>query len=94
MNRMDQWLTQELSESLDLLAREVPPGTLAFITAHHPHLRSRIEAAEARLAERRDELIALYGAWRGALEELQNLWGLAGWEASQPGAADALREAA
>ena len=94
MNRMDQWLTQELSESLDLLAREVPPGTLAFITAHHPDLRSRIEEAEARLAACRDELVALYGAWRSALEELRNLWSLAGWEAGQPGAADALKEAA
>ena len=94
MSTIEQWLSQDLTEALNAVARDVPPGTLAFITVHHPHLRSRIEAAEARLAERRDELIALYGAWRGALEELQNLWGLAGWEASQPGAADALKEAA
>jgi hypothetical protein len=46
------------------------------------------------LASRREELAERYGAWRGALEELQNLWSLAGWEAGQPGAADALREAA
>jgi hypothetical protein len=94
MSAIEQWLTQERTEALNAVARDIPPGTLAFITAHHPGLRLRIEEAEARLAARRDELIARYEAWTQALEELQNLWSLAGWEAGQPGAADALREAA
>lgn len=94
MSKIEQWLSQELTEALNAVARDIPPGTLAFITAHHPPLRSRVEAAEARLAERRDELVGAYNAWRGALEEVQNLWSLAGWEAGQPGAADALKEAA
>lgn len=94
MSAIEQWLTQELSETLNAVARDIPPETLAFITVHHPHLRSRIEAAEARLAERRAELLGVYSAWHSTLEEIQNLWGLAGWEASQTGAADALKEAA
>lgn len=94
MSRMEQWLTQELSELLDVIARDIPPGTLAFITAHDPTLRTRIEEAEARLAVHRNELIAHYDAWRSALEELQNLWSLAGWKAGQPGAAEALDQAA
>jgi hypothetical protein len=94
VSAIEQWLTQELTESINAVARDIPPGTLAFLTAHHPDLRSRIEATEARLASRREEMVELYGAWRSTLEELQNLWSLAGWEAGQPGAADALKEAA
>jgi hypothetical protein len=94
MNKIEEWMNQELTETVNAIGRDLPPGTLAFLAAHHPDLRSRIEAAEARLASRREELAELYGAWRGALEELQNLWSLAGWEAGQPGAADALKEAA
>ena len=94
MSRMEQWLAQELSELLDEIARDVPPGALAFITAHDPALRSRIDEAEARLAVHRNELIAHYDSWHSALEELQNLWSLAGWKAGQPGAAEALEEAA
>ena len=94
MSRMEQSLAQELSEVLDEIARDVPTGTLAFINAHDPTLRSRIDEVEARLAVQRNELIAHYDSWRSALEELQNLWGLAGWKAGQPGAAEALEEAA
>jgi hypothetical protein len=94
MNRMEQWLAQDLSELLDEIARDVPSGTLAFITTHDPKLRSRIDEVEARLAVHRNELIGHYASWRSAIEELQNLWSLAGWKAGQPGAADALEEAA
>lgn len=94
MSRMEQWLAQELSEVLDAIAQEVPPGTLAFLTAHDPKLRLRIDEAEARLAAHRNELIAQYPSWHSVLEELRDLWSLAGWKAGQPGVADALGEAA
>ena len=94
MSRMEQWLAQDLSELLEETARVVPSGTLAFISAHDPKLRSRIDDAETRLAVHRNELIARYAAWRTALEELGDLWSLAGWKAGQPGAAEALDEAA
>jgi hypothetical protein len=74
MSKMKQPLAQELSEVLDEIARDVPPGTLAFITAHNPTLRSRIiDEAEARLTVHRNELITHDNSWRSALEELRNL---------------------
>jgi len=94
MKSIEQVLTQELSELLEEIAPDVPRGTMAFINVHDPTLRSRIDEAEARLAIHRNELIAHYGSWRSAREDLQNLWSLAGWKARQPGAAEALEEAA
>jgi hypothetical protein len=91
---MEQWLDQELSKVLDAIAGEVPSGTLAFITAHDPFVRSRIDEVEARLAAYRNELIAQYDSWRSGLEELRDLWSLAGFKAEHLGAAESLEEAA
>ena len=94
MNPLEHVLAEDLARTLNAIAGNSGKGTLAFITAHHRELRARIEAAESRLADRRADLLEQYEAWRSALEALENLWALSGWEASQPGAADALRAAA
>lgn len=93
MNPLERILTDDLTRTLTAMAG-TSEGTLAFLTAHHPELRSRIDAAESELAARRAELLEQYEAWRSALEAIENLWALAGWEATQPGAADAVRAAA
>lgn len=94
MNPLEQVLTEDLTRALEAIAGNSREGTLAFITAYHPKLRERIEAVESRLADQRAALLAHYEEWRRSLEAMENLWALAGWEASQPGAADALRAAA
>jgi hypothetical protein len=94
MNPLERVLTEDLVRTVEAVARVSHEGTLAFITAHHPELRSRIEAAESRLAEQRSGLLARYEEWQRSLEEMENLWALAGWAAGQPGAGDALEAAA
>ena len=94
MHSLERTLAEDLSRTLEVIAGTVRDGTFEFITAHHPGLRSRIENAESRLAAERAGLLAQYARWRSTLEELENLWALAAWEASEPGAAEALRLAA
>jgi hypothetical protein len=94
MNSLERVLAEDLARTVEAIAGSSREGTLAFITAHHPELRTRIEAAESRLTDQRAGLLARYAEWRKGLEEMENLWALAEWEASQPGAADALRAAA
>lgn len=94
MNALEHVLTEDLSRTLEAIAGSSREGTLDFITSHHPGLRSRIEKAESRLATERAGLLAQYARWRSTLEELENLWALAAWEASEPGAAEALSPAA
>ena len=94
MNPLERVLTEDLVRTLTAMAGNSGEGTLAFLTAHHPELRSRLDAAESELAARRADLLEGYEAWRSALEAIENLWALAGWEATQPGAADAVRAAA
>lgn len=94
MNLLERILAEDLTCTLEAIAGSSCEGTLAFITAHHPGLRSRIEKAESRLAAERAGLLAQYASWRSTLEEVENLWALAAWEASEPGAADALSQAA
>ena len=94
MNPLQRVLTEDLSRTLEAVAGSSGQGTLDFITAHHPDLRSRIEKAESRLAAERAGLLVQYAGWRSTLEELENLWALATWEAREPGAAEALSQAA
>ena len=94
MNPLERVLTEDISRTLEAVAGSSCKGTLDFITAHHPDLRSRIEKAESRLAGERAGLLAQYTEWRSSLEELENLWALATWEAREPGAAEALSQAA
>lgn len=94
MNSLDQLLRRDLSRRLDRLAASTPGGTLAFLTANHPGLRERLDQMEARLAGLRAEMLERYAAWAAALDEMENLWGLAGLKAGEPESTDPLREAA
>lgn len=94
MNPLERILIEDLRRSLEAIAGNSCEGTLEFISAHHPGLRSRIDKAESQLAAERAGLLAQYARWRSTLEDLENLWALAAWEASEPGAAEALFPAA
>lgn len=82
MNPVERVLDSELAWLLDRLAASLPEGALAGITGTSPMLRSRLDDAEASLAEARAALVADYGRWRRALEDLENLWALANWRSA------------
>ena len=87
MNPLDRLLGDEVSRCLDRIAGSYGEGTLAFINAHHPGLRSRLEDAEARLADLRLELLERYAVWQAAMRDLEDLWALAELKRSEPRAA-------
>ena len=82
MNPVERVLNRELSELLDRLAASVPEGSLEQIRASSPTLRARLDEAELSLAAVRAALIEGYGRWRRALEDVENLWALAGWRST------------
>jgi hypothetical protein len=79
MNALERILDSELTGLMDRLAASVPERALSDITAATPTLRARLDEAEARAADVRAALLADYGRWRRALEDLENLWALASW---------------
>lgn len=82
MSPVERVLESELLALLDRLADELPPGVTRAVAASHPTLRTRLDDAEARLAESRATLLAEYGRWRRALEDVENLWALASWRSA------------
>jgi len=82
MNPVERVLYRELTELLDRLAASVPEGSLEQIRASSPTLRARLDEAEANLARVRSALLDGYGRWRRALEDVENLWALAGWRST------------
>lgn len=94
MNPLERLLAEEMARYLDRIAGSYSRGTLAFIDAHHPNLRGRLEEAEARLADLRVELLERYTAWQAALRDLEDLWALAELKRAEPGTADVLKSAA
>ena len=87
MNPLDRLLGDELSRCLDRIAGAYGEGTLAFINAHHPGLRGRLDEKESQLAALRLDLLERYAAWQGALKDLEDLWALAELKRSEPRAA-------
>lgn len=87
MNPLDRLLQDELSRCLDRIAGAYGEGTLAFINAHHPGLRCRLDEAEARLAAVRLDLLDRYSAWQTVLKDLEGLWALAELKRAEPRAA-------
>ena len=83
MNPLDRLLRDELNDLLDRIATTVPAGSLTAASAGHPTLRARLDETEARLAAVRSTLIEAYGDWGRGLEDLENLWALAAWKASE-----------
>jgi hypothetical protein len=88
MNPVERTLYDEVTHLMDRLAASIPEGSLKRTNATSPHLRARLEEAEAQLAAARASVIEGYGRWRRALEDVENLWALAAWHsaaAEQPG---------
>ena len=57
-----------------------PVGVVSH--AMTPAVRSRLDDAEAQLAQARAALMEGYGRWRRALEDVENLWALAAWRST------------
>ena len=93
MNPLDRLLREEVSQCLEGIAGASAEGALAFITAHHPGLRGRLDEAEMRLATLRVELLDHYAAWQATLGEMENLWALAALRSAE-GVADTFKSAA
>lgn len=83
MNALERVLYQELTGLLDRLATSVPEGGFETIRAANPTLKARLDDVEAKLAVARESLLDDYGRWRRALDDLENLWALAGWRSAQ-----------
>jgi hypothetical protein len=78
MNRVERVLHEEITHLLDRLATSVPEGSLDHVRTASPDLNARLQGAEADLAATRQMVLEGYGRWRRALEEMENLWAVAG----------------
>ena len=87
MDPLDRLLGGELAHCLDRIAGSYGEGTLAFIDAHHPSLRRRLDEQESELASLRLELLERYAAWQTAIKDLEDLWALAELKRAEPCAA-------
>ena len=78
MNPVERTLDDELIRLLDRVAASIPEGGATSV-AESTTLKARLEEAESRLADIRAAMLADYGRWRRALDDLENLWALACW---------------
>ena len=78
MNRVEQTLDDEMVRFLDRVAASLPEGGVGA-AVESATLKSRLDEAEARLADIRATMLDDYGRWRCALDDLENLWALASW---------------
>ena len=78
MNAVERLLQEEVTHFVDRLASSLPPDGIGshMLT---PAVRTRLDEAEAQLAQARASLMEGYGRWRRALEDVENLWALAAW---------------
>lgn len=81
MNPVERLLHEEVTRFVDRLASSVPADG---ITSHAmtPAVRTRLDDAEAQMAQARASLMEGYGRWRRALEDVENLWALAAWRST------------
>ena len=81
MNPVERLLQEEITHFVDRLASSMSPvGVAAY--AMTPAARTRLDDAEAQLAQARAALMEGYGRWRRALEDVENLWALAAWRST------------
>ena len=80
MNALERVLYEELTHLLDRVATSVPEG--AGPAAVGPRLGTCLADADAALAAARAEILAAYGRWNRALEDVENLWSLAAWHSA------------
>src|SRR5919202_3401491 len=83
MNPVERLLQEEVTYFVDRLASSIPPDGLGS-HALTPAVRTRLDEAEAHLAQARASLVEGYGRWRRALEDVENLWALAAWRSAAP----------
>jgi hypothetical protein len=83
MNQIDRLLLDEMHRLVDRVATLEPDGLVDALAAH-PHLRSLIDAAEARLTAVRADLVGLYRQWEEAIEEYEDLWALCALKRAAP----------
>ena len=81
MNSVERLLQEEITHFVDRLASSIPADG---ITPHAmtPAVRTRLDEAEAQLAQARASLMEGYGRWRRALEDVENLWAVAAWRST------------
>ena len=81
MSPVERLLSDELIRMLDRLAASVPEGSVEA-AGTSPTLKARVDEVDARLADLRAAMVADYGRWRRALEDLENIWALAAWRSA------------
>ena len=81
MNPVERLLQEEITHFVDRLASSMSPVGVAAHTMT-PGARTRLDDAEAQLAQARAALMEGYGRWRRALEDVENLWALAAWRST------------
>jgi hypothetical protein len=82
MNAMERVLADELGRLTDRLAASIPKGAFERIRTTTPTLRARLDQVETTLAAAHASLVAAYGLWAQALDDLENVWALAVWRAA------------
>jgi hypothetical protein len=81
MNAMERVLADELGRLIDRLAASIPEGAFERVrTTTTP--RARLDQVETTLAAAHASLVAGYGLWAQALDDLENVWALAVWRAA------------
>ena len=75
MSPIERLLLDDMHRLLDRIAGLGSDGIGSQLAAH-PHIRSLIEASEARLTAMRADLIGAYRHWEDAIEEYEDLWAL------------------
>ena len=81
MNPVERLLQEEVTRFVDRLASSIPPDGVGVQTLTSA-VRTRLDEAEAQLAQARASLVEGYGRWRRALEDVENLWALAAWRST------------
>ncbi|HEU4439717.1 MAG TPA: hypothetical protein VFT36_10735 [Methylomirabilota bacterium] len=74
MNVLERLLQDDLNRLVDRIAARATAGTPAALPGE---LRARIDHSEERLSGLRTALLDGYAEWARAIEECEDLWGLA-----------------
>jgi hypothetical protein len=82
MSAMERLLQDEITRLMDRLASSVPDGGIERMRVANPTLKVRLDEMDTALAGLRGSLIAGYGQWARALDDLENLWALAAWRSA------------
>lgn len=74
MNALERLLQDELNRLVDRIAARAGAETAAGLPVE---LRARIDRSEDRLSDLRTALLDGYAEWARAIEQCEDLWGLA-----------------